>query len=94
MAEMCKILIMEYSIEFPQFAKIAAFALAIPVSSVPCERGFSAQKRIQSRLRSSLLPEKVDNLMKVSLLGPPINKFNIDYALNIFNTKERKNYSF
>ena len=91
MAEMCRILMMEYAEEFPEFAKIAAFALAIPVSSVPCERGFSAQKRIQSRLRSSLLPEKVDNLMKISLLGPPIEFFNFDDALKFFNEKERKN---
>ena len=51
MAEMCRILMMEYAEEFPEFAKIAAFALAIPVSSVPCERGFSKLLHLLSQFQ-------------------------------------------
>ena len=90
MKDFCRIVIVEYADEFPEYAKIAAFALAIPVSSVPCERGFSAQKRIQSRLRSRLLLPKVEKIMKISLSGPPINEFDFDAALDIFNRQDRR----
>ena len=41
--EMCIKLLSEYTEEFPNFSKLAAIVSTVPLTSVPCERGFSLQ---------------------------------------------------
>ena len=68
-AHICKAAMTDYKGVFPEFAKLANAALAIPVSSVPCERGFSAQNRVKKADRSRLTDEHVDNLMLMAVEG-------------------------
>ena len=75
-AHTCKAAMTDYKDVFPEFAKLANAALAIPVSSVPCERGFSAQNRIKKADRSRLTDEHVDNLMLIAMEGPSIRDSN------------------
>ncbi len=49
--------------------------LILPVSSAQCERGFSVQKRIKSDIRSSLHPNTVEDLIRISVEGPPLEAF-------------------
>ena len=43
--DMCRSVITQYKETFPDFFLLANISLTIPMSSVPCERGFSAQNR-------------------------------------------------
>ncbi len=49
--------------------------LILPVSSAQCEREFSVQKRIKSDIRSSLYPNTVEDLIRISVEGPPLEAF-------------------
>ncbi|CAM4326971.1 unnamed protein product [Leuciscus chuanchicus] len=44
-------------------------------SDLQCERGFSVQKRIKSDIRSSLHPKTVEDLIRISVEGPPLEAF-------------------
>ena len=49
--------------------------LVIPISSAQCERGFSAQKRIKSDVRSSLHVSTTEDLIRISIEGPELAAF-------------------
>ena len=55
--------------------------LVLPVSSAQCERGFSAQKRIKSDSRSSLNPKTVEDLILISVEGPPLGSYDSSVAV-------------
>ena len=40
--------------QFPQILKLLTLALTVPVSSVDCERGFSKQNLIKTKIRAKL----------------------------------------
>ena len=54
---------------------LAEIMLVIPISSAQCERGFSAQKRIKSDVRSSLHVSTTEDLIRISMEGPELEKF-------------------
>ena len=56
--------------QFPQMLKLLTIALTIPVSSVDCERGFSKQNLIKTKIRAKLKTENVSTLMKISVDTP------------------------
>ena len=68
--EACQHTILDFSDDLPDFATLANIALAIPVSSVPCERGFSLQNRVKTYQRSRLSDCSVDNEMLLSMEAP------------------------
>ena len=55
--------------------KLLAISRILPVSSVECERGFSKQNLIKTRLRCSLSVEMLDKLMRISINGPALPEF-------------------
>ena len=63
---MCAELITKYAAEFPDFATLAKIYSIVPITSVACERGFSSQNRIKTKLRNRLAGKSVDNLMRLS----------------------------
>lgn len=73
----CKIVILDFT-DFPDFVVLAKIALTIPVSSVPCERGFSTQNAIKTPSRANLADKSVDNLMRISMEGPSISNCKLD----------------
>ena len=89
-ADTCRAVLTNHKDVFPEFAKLANVAFAIPVSIVPCERGFSVQNRIKRLDRSRLTDRHVDNLMLIAMEGPLLRDSNdtISRACNLF--KERK----
>ncbi|MCO5578402.1 hypothetical protein L7F22_032243 [Adiantum nelumboides] len=54
---------------FPNLMKLWQILLVLPISSVPCERGFSKQNIIKNDRRQSLRVHTLEMLMRVSLLG-------------------------
>ena len=61
--------------EFPNMTKLLAISRVLPVSSVKCERGFSKQNLIKTRLRCSLTIESLQRLMRISINGPRLEDF-------------------
>lgn len=49
---------------------------SIPVSTAECERGFSCMNRVLTESRNRLDISTLSSLMFISILGPPIEKFN------------------
>lgn len=74
----------------PQISKLAQIGLILPVSTVECERGFSALKRIKTDLRSRLKEETLNNLMNISIEGCEPANFDYEQAAEAWSTKKKR----
>lgn len=92
--EMCTTLINQYSEDFLNIAALCTIALTIPVSSVPCERGFSYQNRVKNKLRSRLGEHQLDTLMRISCEGPNILEFDFERAVKIWEGQKLRRKVF
>ncbi len=52
---------------YPTLCCIYAIAVAIPVSSSTAERSFSALKRVKTRIRSSMVQERLEALLSMTI---------------------------
>ena len=59
---------------FPGSAELAERLLVAPVSTADCERGFSKQNIIKTKLRNALGLKNLDNLMKLSIDGSSVGE--------------------
>ncbi|CAM4696780.1 unnamed protein product [Leuciscus chuanchicus] len=64
-----------YCSDLQNILHLVRIMLILPVSAAQCERGFSVQKRIKSDIRSSLHPKTVEDLIRISVEGPPLEAF-------------------
>ena len=69
---------------FPNLAGIAAIGLLLPMSTVDCERGFSALQRIKTDLRNRLSNKVLHYLLSISIEGPPPADFPYNEACDIW----------
>ena len=60
---------------YPNLQKMASVGLVVPTSTVDCERGFSAVKRIKTPLRNHLSHVILQILLFISIEGPPLAEF-------------------
>ena len=70
---------------FPVISKLLEFIVVLPMSSVPCERGFSKHNRIRTKFRQQLIVGTVKSLMFVSVNGP-----DPDYLQPLEHWKKRR----
>jgi hypothetical protein len=66
-----------YRDEIVKLFKVTQVCMIMPVSSACTERGFSCQNRIKTRLRNRLSTEVLDDLMRISLYGPPLEEIDL-----------------
>lgn len=59
----CLLLVNQYKEAFPEFVILAQFLLTCPLTSVPCERGFSLQNRHHAASSSRRTVQNVENRM-------------------------------
>lgn len=86
-----KLIIHDCSEQYPDFVLLAKVALVIPVSSAPCERGFSIQNAIKTKVRNRLNPVRLNRLMFIKLVGPEIDHFDFAAAAQYFtDMKDRQ----
>ncbi|KAE8293775.1 hypothetical protein D5F01_LYC06711 [Larimichthys crocea] len=64
----------------PNLAKLAAAMAVLPVSTADCERGFSSMKRVKTSLRNRMKESTLNNLLMISMEGPPAEEFNFHAA--------------
>ena len=69
---------------YPQISHLLSILVILPVSSVPCERGFSAANRIKTKLRNRLMVQSLDILLRISIEGPPIEQFDFTRGLALY----------
>ena len=89
-AKFCCKLINDYSHQYPDFATLARLAVIIPVSSAPCERGFSVQNSLKNKVRNRLNPERLNRIMFVKLVGPDIDQFDFPVAARLFDNMKTR----
>jgi hypothetical protein len=78
---------------FPQMAQLTSIGLAIPVTSVDCERGISAYNAIKDSNRCNLKVTNVDKLLHLYLQISDIEEFNFKRAFQYWmGDKERRGY--
>ena len=75
---------------FPNLHKLAVIALVIPMSSADCERGFSALKRIKTRLRNRLSNRILNHLLTISIEGPKLEEFDFERAADIWGAQKNR----
>ncbi|XP_046561754.1 zinc finger protein 862-like [Haliotis rubra] len=88
--QLCKRVILLHKDSMPNCAKLASIALCMQLTSVECERSFSTQNRLKNKFRASLGSEKLDLLLKLSMLGPSLQSFDSRPAIKHWLRKRRR----
>ena len=80
-----------YSEIYTDFATMMAFFLAVPMNSVPCERGFSTQNLTKVKACNRLGEEKLEQIMRITINVPHFATFDYhDAAANFRAMRERR----
>lgn len=66
---------------FPNLYKLAVIALVNRMSRADCEGGFSALKRMKTRLQNRFSNRILNNLSIISIEGPEVNK--MDHSIGL-----------
>ena len=74
----------ELKVMFPNLSKLATIGLLLPMSTVDCERGFSVLSRIKTNIRNRLSSKILNDLMTITVEGPPPDEFPYDQACDIW----------
>jgi hypothetical protein len=78
----------------PDIQRIAIAALALPVTSVECERGFSTLNLIKTKLRNRLNTDTLCALIRIKIEGPPVNKFDFASVASMWFQESRRRILF
>ena len=79
----------------PLIIRLIKIIYSISFSSVDCERGFSVQNLIKSKLCNSLSTKTLDMLMRLSIEGPESKDFDYNKTFIIWNKRcKRKGIIF
>ena len=79
--DVISILVSRYDFAFPNIARLKMAAAVIMISTADNERGFSDMKIHKPRLRSTLSDCTLEQLMRISLEGPPLKSPEFDELL-------------
>ena len=70
---------------FPEIFTLMQLALVLPLTSVPCECGFSKMKLIKSAMRSKMGTEVLDHLMRISCATISCVDFGIKFGVKVLD---------
>ncbi|MCO5565151.1 hypothetical protein L7F22_018824 [Adiantum nelumboides] len=70
--------------KYPMLLTLANIALLQCCSTAACERGFSKQNLIKSKLRNHLNVRTVESLMRISIEGPSLRDFDFSDAIEMW----------
>jgi hypothetical protein len=65
----------DFTSRFPQICILINIGLVVPITSVPCECGFSTMNHIKNKQRTKLGHVVLDHLMRIALTGPTVAMF-------------------
>ena len=69
---------------YPTLCRVYAIAVAIPVSSSTAERSFSSLKRVKTRIRSSMVQERLESLLSMSIERKILLKCDKERLINLY----------
>ena len=69
---------------YPTLCRVYAIAVAIPVSPSTAERSFSALKRVKTRIRSSMVQERLESLLSMSIERKILLKCDKERLINLY----------
>ena len=72
--------------------KLISIKNTLATSTASVERAFSGMNRICSKLRSSITPEKLNNLLCVSMNKDILNELDINDLINKWSTKKNRRF--
>ncbi len=75
---------------FPIMSELLSRGLVLPIATADCERGFSAVNRIKTCPRNSLKTDTLEELMYISIEGPPLEEFNFEEAADICGRRKNR----
>lgn len=67
---------------FPELCKIYSIAMAIPSTSCTAERSFSALKRVKTRLRSTMVQDRLEGLLLMSVERKLLSRIEIESVID------------
>ena len=67
---------------YPLLHKVYSIAVAIPISSCTAERSFSVLKRVKSRLRPTMIQDRLESLLLMSIEKNILSKLDIDVIID------------
>ena len=76
--------------QFVNIVNLIEIASVLPVSSVECERGFSRQNLIKTKLRCKTSTDTLDQLMRIGLVGVPVKDFDPKPALRQWQSNRQR----
>lgn len=87
---LCSRVILLHGDMMPELAKLCTIALCISVTSVECERSFSAQNRIKSKYRCSLKTENLSNLLNIQMNSATLTDYDPRKAVKLWMAKKKR----
>ena len=79
-------------IHYPSLSKLAEIVLLYPACTAEVERGFSFQNAIKTKFRNRLGPVHLDQLLRLRLNSPTVDKFPFHMAYTHWlESKRRRN---
>ncbi|KAK3085490.1 hypothetical protein FSP39_004127, partial [Pinctada imbricata] len=94
MADIWRIICQYHADDVGNLKTLASMALTHPIHTADCERAFSSQNLVTTKLRCRLSGERIDELMRVMIEGPPAPLFDFNAALQKWRgEKSRKIFS-
>lgn len=86
-----------YFTDFQNVLHLVEIMFVLPISAAQCERGFSAQNRIKSKVRNSLHVSTLEDLIRISTEGPSLEQFDpepcVKRWLSAKKKRRRPNYT-
>ena len=78
---------------YPELTKLATIAAILPVSTASCERAFSAMKRVKTELHNRMKTSTLDQLMRISIEGLPMDSFDFEKAADLWGAMRSRRLS-
>ena len=79
-----------HSDELPNLIELAQIALLLPLHTADCERTFSAQNLILTKLRNRLAPEISDKLLRIRIHGKGLKEHDFSKTLVIWHQQKKR----
>ena len=77
-----------------EIRKLAQATSVLPVTSVECERAFSAMNVVKTQLRNRMSNSTLNNLITIRTVGPPLSKFPFADVVNIWYRHSSRRIQF
>ena len=74
----------------PELAKLCTIVLCISITSIECERSFSAQNRIKCNYRCSIKTENLNNLLNIQMNSVTLKDYGPLESVKLWMAKKKR----